>query len=137
MEQLKASKVMTVISAVLMVILVGNNNSVKGQISTPCTTSMISSFTPCANLITGSTNNNGAVPSSTCCESLRSLANTSVNCACLLISANVPFTFPFTSTLALSLTQTCNMNALPSQCKGPYYLMHLTWFSPSLLPLPS
>ncbi|KAI9080412.1 hypothetical protein K1719_037806 [Acacia pycnantha] len=114
MEQLKALQV-TIISAVLMVILLGN--SVKGQINTPCTASMMSSFTPCANMITGSTNN-GAVPSSTCCDSLRSLANTSVNCACLLISANVPFQIPFASTLALSLAQACNINALPSKCKA-------------------
>ncbi|XP_028804159.1 protein YLS3-like [Neltuma alba] len=113
MEQHRAFEV-SVISAVLMVILVGN--SVKGQINTPCTTSVISSFTPCANLITGSTNN-GAVPSTTCCESLRSLVNTSVNCACLLVSANVPFQLPFTSALALSLTQACNIKA-PAQCKA-------------------
>ncbi|XP_054804058.1 non-specific lipid transfer protein GPI-anchored 16-like [Prosopis cineraria] len=115
MEQLKAFH-MAVISAVLMVIL-GGNSAVTGQINTPCTTSMISSFTPCANLITGSTNN-GAVPSSTCCESLRSLVNTSVDCACLVISASVPFQLPFSSTLALSLTRACNMNAVPAQCKA-------------------
>ncbi|KAG4402201.1 hypothetical protein GLYMA_02G145800v4 [Glycine max] len=56
---------------------------------TPCTTSIINTITPCANFITGSINN-GLTPSATCCDSLLSLISSSVDCACLLVSANVP-----------------------------------------------
>ncbi|XP_061366975.1 non-specific lipid transfer protein GPI-anchored 16-like [Gastrolobium bilobum] len=115
MEQLSAFQ-MTMILAAL---IVASLNLVNGQISTPCTTSMISSFTPCANYITGSTNN-GLIPSSTCCDSLRSLTSTSTDCACLVISANAPFfNLPINQALAVSLSQACNINnGVPLQCKA-------------------
>ncbi|KHN10683.1 Pentatricopeptide repeat-containing protein, mitochondrial, partial [Glycine soja] len=91
---------------------------VNGQVSTSCTTSMMSSFTPCANIITGSTNN-GLVPPSTCCDSLRSLMSTNMDCACLVISANAPFfQQPISQALALSLSQACSINGVPLQCKA-------------------
>ncbi|KAL3028905.1 hypothetical protein AAZX31_03G138100 [Glycine max] len=79
---------------------------------------MMSSFTPCANIITGSTNN-GLVPPSTCCDSLRSLMSTNMDCACLVISANAPFfQQPISQALALSLSQACSINGVPLQCKA-------------------
>ncbi|XP_045790817.1 non-specific lipid transfer protein GPI-anchored 16-like [Trifolium pratense] len=103
-----------------MFLLITSVKFVLGQISTPCTTSMISSFTPCANFITGSTNYNGLItPSSSCCDSLESMMSTSMDCACLLISANVPFQLlPINRLLSIFLPQACNLNGLPAQCKA-------------------
>ncbi|KAK9984235.1 hypothetical protein SO802_033760 [Lithocarpus litseifolius] len=112
METIKGSRLIA-ISATLLVI---SAILVKGQIRTPCTTSMINSFTPCFNFITGSSNN-GSSPTSDCCSSLQSLTSTSVDCACLVLTANVPVQLPINRTLALSLPQACNM-AVPVQCKA-------------------
>ncbi|KAK7843914.1 protein yls3 [Quercus suber] len=112
METIKGSRLVA-ISATLLVI---SAILVKGQIRTPCTTSMINSFTPCFNFITGSSNN-GSSPTSDCCSSLQSLTSTSVDCACLVLTANVPVQLPINRTLALSLPQACNM-AVPVQCKA-------------------
>ncbi|KAK2417594.1 hypothetical protein P8452_62039 [Trifolium repens] len=80
---------------------------------------MISStFTPCANIITGSTNN-GLVPSTTCCDSLRSLMNTNMDCACLMMSSNSPILqLSINQVLAISLSQACNINGASVQCKA-------------------
>ncbi|GAV77935.1 LTP_2 domain-containing protein [Cephalotus follicularis] len=91
--------------------------SVYGQISTPCTASMISSFTPCLNFITGSSAN-GSAPTSGCCSALKSLMSTSMDCACLLTTANVPIQLPINRTLAISLPSSCNMGGVPLQCKA-------------------
>ncbi|TKY62427.1 YLS3 protein [Spatholobus suberectus] len=116
MEQLRPRAFQ--IRVILAALIVASVNLVNGQVSTACTTSMISSFTPCANIITGSTNN-GLVPPSTCCDSLRSLMSTNMDCACLVISANAPFfQLPITQALALSLSQACNINGVPIQCKA-------------------
>ncbi|KAI3439411.1 AAI domain-containing protein [Psidium guajava] len=89
---------------------------VDAQINTPCSTSLISSFTPCFNFITGSSANGGS-PSSECCKSFKSLLRTSLDCTCLLVAANVPIPLPVNRTLALSLPQACN-GGLPLQCKA-------------------
>ncbi|KAL5561712.1 hypothetical protein UlMin_031459 [Ulmus minor] len=91
--------------------------SVDGQISTPCTISMISSFTPCLNFVTGSTNN-GSAPSTGCCGSLKSIMSSGMGCACLLVTANVPFQLPINRTLAISLPRACNIPGVPLQCKS-------------------
>ncbi|RDX87348.1 hypothetical protein CR513_31191, partial [Mucuna pruriens] len=101
----------------ILALTVTSINLVMAQISTPCATSMINTITPCANFITGSINN-GLTPSATCCESLLSLISTSVDCACLLISANVPLQLPFNRVLALFLPQACNVNQMPALCKA-------------------
>ncbi|XP_038713529.1 non-specific lipid transfer protein GPI-anchored 2 [Tripterygium wilfordii] len=107
---MESNKIFVVILALLVI-------SVNGQISTPCTASMISSFTPCINFITGSTNN-GSTPSSSCCNSLKSLMDTSRDCACLLITASVSFQLPINPTLGISLPRACNMSGVPLQCKA-------------------
>ncbi|XP_059440026.1 non-specific lipid transfer protein GPI-anchored 16-like [Corylus avellana] len=104
-------------TAILATLLLISAISVNGQISTPCTTSMLSSFTPCFNFITGSTNN-GSTPTTGCCASLQTLMSTSVDCACLLITANVPVQLPINRTLALSLPRACNMASVSAQCKA-------------------
>nr|KYP46073.1 hypothetical protein KK1_032380 [Cajanus cajan] len=117
MEQLRFTAFQ--IGVILAALVVASAKLVNGQISTSCTTSMMSSFTPCANIITGSTNNNGLTPPSTCCDSLRSLMSTNMDCACLMISANAPFfQLPLSQALALSLSQACNINGVSLQCKA-------------------
>ncbi|KAI4326518.1 hypothetical protein MLD38_031825 [Melastoma candidum] len=86
------------------------------QISTPCTTSMITSFTPCFNFITGSSGN-GTSPSSDCCKSFKAMLQTSIDCTCLVVTANIPIPLPINRTLALSLPRACN-GGLPLQCKA-------------------
>ncbi|KAF5455010.1 hypothetical protein F2P56_024629 [Juglans regia] len=105
------------LAAISATLLVFSSILVNGQISTPCTTSMISSFSPCFSFITGSTSN-GSSPTSDCCGSLRSLMGTGMDCACLLITANVPVPLPINRTLALSLPQACNMGGVPLKCKA-------------------
>ncbi|KAI3927363.1 hypothetical protein MKX01_027594 [Papaver californicum] len=66
---------------------------VYGLFNTSCITSMLSGFTPCLNYITQSSGGNGstpATPSSECCSSLKSIANSGMNCACLIVTGNVP-----------------------------------------------
>lgn len=122
---------MRVILIILAALIVTSVKLVHGQISTPCTTALMSTFTPCANIITGSTNN-GFAPPSTCCDSLRSLMNTNMDCACLVISANAPlFQLPINQVLALFLSRACNINGIALQCKGEnhqkqFILLHLT-----------
>ncbi|XP_057440653.1 non-specific lipid transfer protein GPI-anchored 16-like [Lotus japonicus] len=117
MEKLSAFQ-MRVILIILAALIVSSVKLVHGQISTPCTTALMSTFTPCANIITGSTNN-GFAPPSTCCDSLRSLMNTNMDCACLVISANAPlFQLPINQVLALSLSRACNINGIALQCKA-------------------
>ncbi|KAL5994624.1 hypothetical protein ACLOJK_024677 [Asimina triloba] len=88
-----------------------------GQITTACTSSMIQSFTPCMNYITGSSSN-GSSPTSDCCSSLGSLVSGSTGCACLILTGNVPFQLPINRTLAVSLPRACNMAPVPFQCKA-------------------
>ncbi|KDO68678.1 hypothetical protein CISIN_1g038771mg [Citrus sinensis] len=112
MEGLKTFHLFALLLATLSVI------SVNGQLTTPCTTSMISSFTPCLNFITGSTSNGVTTPTQNCCDSLKSLMSTSMDCACLVITANVPLQLPINRTLSLSLPRACNMGGVPVQCKA-------------------
>lgn len=91
-------------------------SSVKAQISTPCSMSMISSFTPCLNYVTGSSGT-GSSPTKDCCNSLISLMTDNMECACLIITGNVPVSIPFVNNLAISLPRVCK-SSVPLQCKG-------------------
>ncbi|KGN47903.1 protein YLS3 [Cucumis sativus] len=111
MEILKALAFITVAATIL------GSFSVEGQIPYPCTTSMINNFTPCFNAITGSSSN-GSSQQESCCTSLRSLSGTSMDCACLLLTANVPVPLPINAALGLILPSSCNISNLPAQCKA-------------------
>ncbi|XP_021830367.1 non-specific lipid-transfer protein-like protein At2g13820 [Prunus avium] len=113
MELFKAFRLITIPITLLIISL----TSINGQISTPCTASMISNFTPCINYITGSSSN-GTSPTQSCCSSIKSLMGTGTDCACLLITASVPFQLPINRTLALSLPRACNVGGVPLQCKA-------------------
>ncbi|PON55231.1 Bifunctional inhibitor/plant lipid transfer protein/seed storage helical domain containing protein [Parasponia andersonii] len=116
MEGFKTFQSIAVLSAYFL-ILISSVKSVNGQISTPCTFTMITSFTPCLNFITGSSSNGSLSPTRGCCSSLKSLMSSGMDCACLLVTANVPFQLPINRTLAISLPRACNMN-VPIQCKS-------------------
>ncbi|PWA91824.1 bifunctional inhibitor/lipid-transfer protein/seed storage 2S albumin superfamily protein [Artemisia annua] len=92
---------------------------VYSQINTACTSSMISSFTPCLNFLTNSTTNGATTPTSSCCGSLKSLMSNGTDCLCLIVTGNVPFQIPINRTLAISLPRACNMPGVPLQCKAP------------------
>ncbi|XP_073027079.1 non-specific lipid transfer protein GPI-anchored 16-like [Primulina eburnea] len=87
------------------------------QISTPCTGSMINSFTPCLSYVTGSSAT-ASSPTQDCCSALESLASDSMDCACLIITGNVPVSVPFVNgNLALSLPRLCK-TSVPVKCKA-------------------
>lgn len=88
-----------------------------GQTSSPCNASMIISLAPCMNFITNSTSN-GTSPTTACCDALKSVTSTNVDCACLLVTGNIPFQLPINRTLALSLPRACNTAGVPLQCKA-------------------
>ncbi|CAN6322329.1 unnamed protein product [Urochloa humidicola] len=109
-----------------------------GQVATSCTASLITTFTPCLNFVTGSTNGGGS-PTQQCCGSLAEMVRTSADCACLIFTGNVPFSLPINRTLAISLPKLCNSMSVPLQCRdtatqipapGPVA------FAPALPPLP-
>ncbi|KAM0027836.1 putative bifunctional inhibitor/plant lipid transfer protein/seed storage helical [Helianthus debilis subsp. tardiflorus] len=93
--------------------------TVSGQITTPCTVSMIASFTPCVNYITGSSANGGS-PTASCCKAVESLMTTSMDCTCLIVTGNVPFSLPsqINQALAITLPKACNSKSVPFQCKS-------------------
>ncbi|KAF5193961.1 Bifunctional inhibitor/lipid-transfer protein/seed storage 2S albumin superfamily protein [Thalictrum thalictroides] len=103
----------------VMVLVLSIIMPINGQITTPCTASMISSFSPCMGFITGSSPN-GSSPTSQCCGTLRQLVSGSMDCACLLITASVPIQLPnvINRTLAISLPRACNMGGVPLGCKA-------------------
>ncbi|XVF80817.1 hypothetical protein PTKIN_Ptkin15bG0105700 [Pterospermum kingtungense] len=130
MEGFKVFQLIAILSTISVI-------SVNGQISTACTASMISSFTPCLNFITGSTGSaNVSSPNQGCCGSLKSLMTSSVDCACLLITANVPFQLPINRTLALTLPRACNIGGVPVQCKAAGTPLPAPGPVPFLLPPP-
>ncbi|KAG2534640.1 non-specific lipid transfer protein GPI-anchored 20-like [Panicum virgatum] len=109
-----------------------------GQVATSCTASLITTFTPCLNFVTGSTNGGGS-PTQECCGSLAEMVRTGADCACLILTGNVPFSLPINRTLAISLPRLCSSMSVPLQCRdtatqipapGPVA------FAPALPPLP-
>ncbi|CAH2038845.1 unnamed protein product [Thlaspi arvense] len=84
------------------------------QINTPCSPTMLSSVTGCMNFLTGSGNS----PTSDCCEALKSLTGTGVDCLCLIVTAGVPLNLPINRTLAISLPRACGMPGVPVKCKA-------------------
>ncbi|PHU10258.1 hypothetical protein BC332_22118 [Capsicum chinense] len=116
MENSKVS--VSVQDVVLLTILVSflALKVVNGQINTACTSSIFSTFTPCFNYLTGSSGN-GSSPTEDCCNSLKLSMSGSIDCACLIVTGNVPVSIPFIRTLALSLPQACNAG-VPVQCSA-------------------
>ncbi|XP_050215985.1 non-specific lipid transfer protein GPI-anchored 20 [Mercurialis annua] len=88
-----------------------------GQITTPCTPSLLASFTPCMNFLTNSTAT-GSNPTADCCGSIKNLTSNGMDCLCLIVTGSVPFQIPFNRSLALSLPRACNLPGVPVQCKA-------------------
>ncbi|KNA23762.1 hypothetical protein SOVF_022260 [Spinacia oleracea] len=78
---------------------------------------MIATFTPCMNYITGSTAN-GSSPSSNCCGALKSVMSSSMDCACLMLTASIPLPQLVNRTLALGLPRVCRSGGVPLQCEA-------------------
>lgn len=92
---------------------------VHGQINSPCTATMVSSFAPCMNFVTNSSaNGSAAAPNAACCNSLKSLTTGSMGCFCLILTGSVPFQLPINRTLAISLPRACNRTSVPLQCNA-------------------
>ncbi|CAH1424715.1 unnamed protein product [Lactuca virosa] len=93
--------------------------TVNSQISTPCSVSMLATFSPCVNFITGSSANGGS-PTAGCCAAVESLMTTSSECMCLIVTGNVPVTLPsaINQALAITLPRVCNSKSVPLQCKS-------------------
>ncbi|XP_010545094.1 PREDICTED: non-specific lipid transfer protein GPI-anchored 2 [Tarenaya hassleriana] len=87
------------------------------QIRTPCTASMITTFTPCLNFVTGSSGG-ASTPTAGCCESFKALMGSGMDCACLILTANVPIPLFLNRTLSLGLPRACNLPGLPLQCQA-------------------
>ncbi|XP_059649055.1 non-specific lipid transfer protein GPI-anchored 20 [Cornus florida] len=101
----------------LVIALMASIMPVYGQTTSPCTTSMITSFTPCMNFVTNSSSN-GTSPTPDCCNSLKALTSNGTDCLCLIATGSVPFQIPINRTLAISLPRACNMPGVPLQCKA-------------------
>ncbi|OAY67864.1 Protein YLS3 [Ananas comosus] len=105
------------IMLLLAVILVFGAAPISGQVASSCTSSLISSFTPCFNFLTGSTNGGGGgSPTADCCKSLAGVITGSTSCVCLILTGNVPFGLPINRTLAISLPRICSSMSVPLQC---------------------
>ncbi|URE03861.1 AAI [Musa troglodytarum] len=107
----KAKRFVLLLAAVVAV------RVVSGQITTACTAALISSFTPCLNYITGSTNGGGS-PTEDCCKALGGVVSSSKDCACLILTGNVPFSLPINRTLSISLPRMCDSTSVPLECTG-------------------
>lgn len=103
------------ISALIFLPLLSNSPIlILAQINTPCSPTMLSSVTGCMNFLTGG----GSSPTTDCCEALKSLTGTGLDCLCLIVTASVPINLPINRTLAISLPRACGMPGVPVKCKG-------------------
>ncbi|KAF3457109.1 hypothetical protein FNV43_RR01766 [Rhamnella rubrinervis] len=107
-------RLITVLAAATVLLAV----PVFGQISTPCSASVLTtSFTPCMNYLTNSSGNGGS-PTAECCNSLKSLSSSGMDCLCLIVTGSVPFQIPINRSVAISLPRACKMSGVPVQCKA-------------------
>ncbi|GAA0145308.1 hypothetical protein LIER_36105 [Lithospermum erythrorhizon] len=86
-----------------------------GQINSPCTASMLTSFTPCMSFLTSGSNITQPPPG--CCNAISSLMGNSSDCFCQLATGNIFFRIPINRTLAYSLPRACNMPNVTLQCQ--------------------
>uniref|UniRef100_A0A804M5E8 Bifunctional inhibitor/plant lipid transfer protein/seed storage helical domain-containing protein n=1 Tax=Zea mays TaxID=4577 RepID=A0A804M5E8_MAIZE len=113
-DRLEPSPAAAAVALLLVVVVAGAPAS--GQVATSCTASLISTFTPCLNFVTGSTNGGGS-PTKQCCGVLAEMVRTGADCACLILTGNVPFSLPINRTLAVSLPKLCSSTSVPLQCR--------------------
>ncbi|GFP84058.1 hypothetical protein PHJA_000549400 [Phtheirospermum japonicum] len=111
MEKITYSPCLLLSFAISVIFIVTPVNS---QSSTICTGAMISSFSPCMNFLTSSSNSSS--PTQNCCGSLKSLMSNGQDCLCLIITGGVPFKVPINR--AMSLPRACKMSGVPIECKA-------------------
>ncbi|RCV40494.1 hypothetical protein SETIT_9G058700v2 [Setaria italica] len=136
---MRRDRMAAAVAALLLLAAAMSAAPASGQaVATSCTASLITTFTPCLNFVTGSTNGGGS-PTQQCCGSLAEMVRTGADCACLILTGNVPFSLPINRTLAISLPKLCSSTSVPLQCRdtatqipapGPVA------FAPALPPLP-
>ncbi|KAI4368361.1 hypothetical protein MLD38_016927 [Melastoma candidum] len=102
------------LSLVMSMILPADSQASSGA---SCASSLISTFTPCMNLLTGSTYNGSYSPTSDCCNSLKSLTGKSIDCLCLVVLGKIPLPIPVNRTVAISLPRACKMSGVPFKCQ--------------------
>nr|GLL43689.1 non-specific lipid-transfer protein-like protein At2g13820 isoform X2 [Ipomoea trifida] len=103
------------ISALLAISLVAL--PLNAQINSPCTASMLTSFTPCLNYITNSSPTGGS-PSADCCNIMKSVMGNGVGCLCFIAAGGIPFRVPINRNLTLSLPRACQTPGVSVQCKA-------------------
>ncbi|XP_055826918.1 non-specific lipid transfer protein GPI-anchored 20-like [Solanum dulcamara] len=85
-------------------------------VTSPCTATMLTSFTPCLNFLA---NGNGtAAPSAGCCNALRTMMGNGSACLCVIATGGIPFQIPINPNTTMSLPRACNMARVPLQCKA-------------------
>ncbi|XP_060189989.1 non-specific lipid transfer protein GPI-anchored 20-like [Lycium barbarum] len=88
-------------------------------VTSPCTATMLTSFTPCLNFLANSNRNNGtAAPSPGCCNALRTMMGNGTACLCVIANGGIPFQIPINPNTTMSLPRACNMARVPLQCKA-------------------
>ncbi|PHT49509.1 hypothetical protein CQW23_09256 [Capsicum baccatum] len=84
-------------------------------VTSPCTATMLTSFTPCMNFLT---NNGTAAPSAGCCNALKTMMGNGSACLCVIATGGIPFQIPINPNTTMSLPRACNMGRVPLQCKA-------------------
>uniref|UniRef100_A0A0E0P2F8 Bifunctional inhibitor/plant lipid transfer protein/seed storage helical domain-containing protein n=1 Tax=Oryza rufipogon TaxID=4529 RepID=A0A0E0P2F8_ORYRU len=84
-------------AALVVVVLAVVVSPASGQVATSCTASLITTFTPCLNFVTGSTNGGGS-PTQQCCGSLAEMTLTTL--CCILVICRYCKPNPTSSTIA-------------------------------------
>ncbi|TVU41753.1 hypothetical protein EJB05_15299, partial [Eragrostis curvula] len=113
--RLETIKLLAALAIATMAALISPASGQAPPAAASCTTSLLTSFTPCFNFLTNSSN--GAAPTADCCRSLAALMSASTGCACLILTGNVPLGVPVNRTLAVNLPKACNSMSVPLQCR--------------------
>ncbi|CAA7399191.1 unnamed protein product [Spirodela intermedia] len=117
-REMERRRAVTVAVMVVVVAAAMARREVAAQSILACTVSMISSFTPCVNYLTGSSNAQLA-PTAECCGAFGGLLSSSTSCACQILTGSIPFGLPFNRTLALKLPSYCNSTSIDLfKCPG-------------------
>nr|QPK41132.1 alpha-amylase inhibitor [Solanum tuberosum subsp. andigenum] len=85
-------------------------------VTSPCTATMLTSFTPCLNFL--SNGNGTATPSPGCCNALRTMMGNGSACLCVIATGGIPFQIPINPNTTMSLPRACNMARVPLQCQA-------------------
>ncbi|XP_075086011.1 uncharacterized protein LOC107802234 isoform X1 [Nicotiana tabacum] len=85
--------------------------------TSPCTSTMLTSFTPCLSFLANSSSN-GTTPSAGCCTALKTMMSNGTACLCVIATGGIPFQIPINPNATMSLPRACNMAAVPFQCKA-------------------